>query len=142
MTNSLGNSPSLSPLHPVMLGNSTTTGDSEGNSDIGSRDPDEAKLVSDQRLVSQSEYSGCSRGLRSDLLVCKRSQWRGRLRRRQSQMWPSEKRRRIMAMPRTEMMTAMVMRAGVNVDVEVDVDVELESELELESDWAVGDGES
>lgn len=47
-----------------------------------------------------------------------------------------------MAMPRTEMMTAMVVRAGVNVDVEVDVDVELESELELESDWAVGDGES
>lgn len=55
MTNSLGNSSSLSPLHPVIPGNSTATGDSEGNSDIGSLDPDEVKLVSDQRLVSQSE---------------------------------------------------------------------------------------
>lgn len=49
-----------------------------------------------------------------------------------------------MATARTPMMTATVMRAGVNADfdVVVDVDVELELELELESDWAVGDGES
>lgn len=61
---------------------------------------------------------------------------------RQSQMWPSQKRRRIMATARTPMMTATVMRAGVNADFDVVVDVDVELEFELESDWAVGDGES